>query len=81
MVLYFQLMKGTTPIPIRLSAETIRRLESVAETTHLGDRSAVMKLCILSFLDFIEANKITTLPVDWRTILEEADGRRKKKQE
>lgn len=65
----------SSPIPVRLSDETIERLERVAE--RIGTtRAGVIKLCLKSFLDHFESNGgRSALPVDWPQILSSLDGR------
>ncbi len=57
------------PIAIRLSDETLKRIDHVVAKTNLGDRTAVIKLCLLSFLNNFEKSSKTTLPLDWDEIL------------
>jgi len=59
------------PFAIRLSDEVLKRIDHVAETTNLGDRTAVIKLCILSFLEHYESRGKTILPLDWNQILDD----------
>jgi hypothetical protein len=61
--------KTNKPIAIRLSDETLERIDCVVTKTNLGDRTAVVKLCLLSFLNHFEKASKTTLPLDWNEIL------------
>lgn len=63
------------PISVRLSPEMIARLKRVADSMHLENRAAVIKLCVSSFLDDYEKGGYTTLPLDWGAILKDMDGR------
>ena len=63
------------PIPIRLSFEMIERLENVAKKMGLDSRTAVIKMCVLSFLEDFEKNGVAGLPLDWRKIIHDLDGR------
>jgi metal-responsive CopG/Arc/MetJ family transcriptional regulator len=58
------------PIAIRLSDEVLARIDNVVETAHLGDRTAVIKLCLLSFLSHYETQGRSVLPLDWNNILQ-----------
>lgn len=61
------------PIAIRLSDEVLARIDNVVETAHLGDRTAVIKLCLLSFLSHYETQESSALPLDWNNILQTLD--------
>lgn len=68
-------MAETKPIPIRLTDDTLKRLDRVAERTGLGNRASVIKLCLSSFLDYIEKEGITSMQPGWSDILSNLDGR------
>ena len=68
-------MSEGKPIPVRLSEEIISRLDSVAKSSGLANRTAVIKLCVGSFLDHFEKTGTSALPLDWKEILREQDGR------
>lgn len=59
------------PIAIRLSDDVLVRIDKVVETAHLGDRTAVIKLCLLSFLDHYETKGNAVLPLEWGAIMQE----------
>ena len=68
-------MSQSMPIPIRLSFDMIKRLEDVAIKMGLSSRTAVLKMCVQSFLEDFEKNGVAGLPLDWRRIIHELDGR------
>lgn len=68
-------MNRAKPIPVRLDEETIERLKKVTELMHLKNRSDVIKICINAFLDYFEKNGEAVLPLDWKEILRNKDGR------
>ncbi len=72
---YDAFMAETKPIPVRLSAEMIDRLDRAATKAHLSNRSEVIKLCISSFLEYFEGNGVAALPLDWKEMLRDLDGR------
>lgn len=41
----------------------------------MDNRSDVIKLCVSSFLEHVEAHGKIALPLDWRDVLREMDGR------
>ena len=63
------------PLSIRLSFEMIERLENAAKKMGLGSRMAILKMCVQSFLDDFEKNGVAGLPLDWRKIVHDLDGR------
>ena len=67
------------PIAIRLSDEVLDRIDNVVETAHLGDRTAVIKLCLLSFLSHYEKRSSSALPLDWNDILQKMETSSAKK--
>lgn len=68
-------MAKTLPTSLRISESLLRRVDEAAE--RLGStRAGVIKLCLSSFLDHFEDNGgIASLPLDWKEIIEESDGR------
>lgn len=68
-------MSEAKPIPVRLSEEVIKRLDAVALKSGLDNRTAVIKLCIGSFLDHFEKAGTAALPLDWKEVLKIQDGR------
>lgn len=62
------------PIPVRLTPDTIARLDGVAGVAGL-DRSDVIKLCLSRFLDELDANPAELLNRDWKSLLKKQDGR------
>ncbi|MFO7870041.1 MAG: ribbon-helix-helix domain-containing protein [Kiritimatiellia bacterium] len=68
-------MTASKPIPVKLSEGLVQRLDRVSEKTGLGNRSALIRLCLRSFLDYYEKKGKVSLPVNWREILEWEDGR------
>ena len=69
-------MSDSRPLPIRLSSETIHRLDVATRSLNLGNRSQVIKLCLLAFLEAFERDSHAVLPLNWRRVLAAADGRR-----
>lgn len=63
------------PIPVRLSFEMIKRLENAAKKMGLSSRTAVLKMCVESFLEDFEENGVAGLPLNWRQIIHDLDGR------
>ncbi len=63
------------PIPVRLSDETIARLDRAAAKLGLDNRTDLIKLAINSLLRHIERSGRLQLPVDWRDLLDDMDGR------
>ena len=68
-------MAETKPIPVRLTPEILARLDNVADKTGLGNRAAVIKLCLSSFLKYIEKEGISSIQPGWAEILSDLDGR------
>lgn len=68
-------MRESTPIPVRFSLEIIQRLENAAKKMNLGSRTAVVKMCVASFLEDFEKNGVAGLPLNWRQIIHDLDGR------
>jgi hypothetical protein len=68
-------MRKSMPIPVRLSFDMIERLEKCAAKLGLPSRTALLKMCVTSFLDDFERNGIAGLPLDWRKIVRDLDGR------
>ena len=67
-------MANTKPIPIRLSFDTIARLEAAAKK--IGNSSAgITRFCIETWLKHFEATGEASLPVNWEKLLAEQDGR------
>jgi hypothetical protein len=63
------------PTLVRLQPDMIARLDSVSEKMGLFNRSAVIKFCLQTFLAYFEKHGESKLPLDWREILHETDGR------
>jgi hypothetical protein len=63
------------PIPVKLTEELIARIDRVSEKIGLHNRSAVIKFCVSTFIDHFEQHGETSLPLNWREILRELDGR------
>lgn len=69
-------MSEGKPIPVRLSEDLIKQLDRVTNDVHLGTRTDLIKLCLVSFLDYFEKNKEAKLPLDWKEMLDDLDGRK-----
>lgn len=65
---------ASKPIPVRLTDSQIARLQAVAD--RMGtNRSHVIKLCLLAFLQRFERDGLSMLPPDWDDQLRSMDGR------
>jgi hypothetical protein len=62
------------PIPVRLSAELIRRLDAAAALLHTN-RAAVIRLCADTFATHVLEHGTATMPPDWIKLLPPIDGR------
>lgn len=69
-------MAITKPIPVKLSDEVIQKLDKISESTGLNNRSSLIRLCLQSFLDYFEKHGEAALPLNWREILADNDGRK-----
>jgi len=69
-------MSESKPIPVRLSDDLIKQLDRVTNEVHLGTRTDLIKLCLVSFLEYFEKNKGAKLPLDWKEMLGDLDGRK-----
>lgn len=69
-------MASTKPIPVRLSDDVIKRLDSCAQKIG-NNRAALIKHCLSAFLDSYEKNGSVILPLNWEEIVENQDGRTK----
>lgn len=67
-------MAASRTLPLRLTGETIDRLDRIAARLGLT-RSGVIKFCTQSFLDDFERHGTAILPLNWRDILHSYDGR------
>lgn len=68
-------MPEQKPIPVRLSDEVTSRLDEVAKSIG-SNRAALIRLCTTTFLDYLDKVGVAGLPMDWRAIIAESDGRR-----
>ena len=68
-------MKKDAPVSVRLSLEIIRRLDQAAENIGLGNRTSLIKMSVSSFLDYFDRHGMTGLPLNWKEILHDLDGR------
>jgi len=75
--------KKDTSIQLRMPSELKEELTEVAMLYNdtpsglarfLGDRTAVIKLCLLSFLEHYESRGKTTIPLDWKQILDDLNN-------
>jgi hypothetical protein len=67
-------MSGSRNIPIRLTGDVIKRIDRIAERFGMT-RSGVVKFCTQSFLEEFESSGKSALPINWREILHNLDGR------
>lgn len=65
---------AATPIPVRLTAEQIQRIDAVARKLGIS-RTGVIKMCLSAFLQRFERDGLSMLPTDWESILRDQDGR------
>jgi metal-responsive CopG/Arc/MetJ family transcriptional regulator len=63
------------PIPVTLSPEIIARLDRVSAQSGMNNRSAVIKFCLSTFLDYIEEHGVRGLPANWEEMVKHHDGR------
>jgi hypothetical protein len=61
-------MARKRPIPVKLSQETICRLDRAAQSV-LINRSDVIRMCIGAFLRDFEARGRSSIPTDWQTLI------------
>lgn len=65
---------ATSPIPVRLSAVLLKRLDQVG--VRLGvPRTQVIKMCLMAFLQRFEREGLGMLPPDWEDQMKQLDGR------
>jgi hypothetical protein len=62
-------------LPVRISSAMWKRIAACAARSGMTGRTAVIKMCLYTFLDFFEKNGAASLPPNWREILAEQDGR------
>ena len=75
-IVYRLVVADTDPIPVRLEKSVIARLDKVAAKIG-NNRTGVIRLCLMTFLDYFEEHGSVSLPVDWPGILKAQDGRTK----
>jgi hypothetical protein len=63
------------PIPVRFTETMLRRIDLVAAKAGLPNRTAVIRLCLLLFLDALEKNGYRLPGVDVDSLLKHHDGR------
>ena len=68
-------MRSTKPIPVRFSTAILRRLEDAGQRIGLGNRTQVIKMCVLLFLEALEKNNYRIPGLDIKDILKQNDGR------
>lgn len=67
-------MAATKPIPIRLGADTIKRLDKAA--ARIGNnRAGIVRFLVESWLEEFERTGKAELPVQWKKIIAATDGR------
>jgi predicted DNA-binding protein len=70
-------MRVTKPIPVRLGAEILGRLDAAA--AKIGTtRAGIIRFCTDTWLRHFEESGIASLPPNWREIMENFDGRTNK---
>lgn len=65
----------TKPIPVRLTQAMLDRLDHAAKETGLANRTAVVKLCLVLFLDALERNRYRIPGVNVEELIRDLDGR------
>lgn len=70
-------MKGSKSIPLRLNAETYRRLVEVDAALGVGNKSLLIKLSLEALLRAVARDGEIVLPMNWREIGRTLDGRYK----
>lgn len=68
-------MAPSNPIPVRLTDELLARIDAVLSVTGIQTRSAFIKFCVVTFLDYYEKHGNAALPPDWEAILKGQDQR------
>jgi hypothetical protein len=66
---------GTKVIPVRLSPDILTRLEGAAVKMHAQNRTDVIKFCISTFLEHLEAKGESYMPANWQMIVRDLDNR------
>jgi hypothetical protein len=67
---------ATKPIPVRIPAEWLPRIDSVAK--RLGtNRARLIAFSGQTFAEYFEKKGVTSMPPDWADILASMDGRRR----
>lgn len=67
---------ATKPIPVRIPAEWLPRIDSVAR--QLGtNRARLIAFSGQTFAEYFERKGVTSMPPDWSDILANMDGRRR----
>jgi predicted transcriptional regulator len=64
----------TSPIPVRLSKDTIIRLDRVAQAIG-SNRAAVMRMLVEQWLGHYESKGKAVLPVNFEDVMKQLDGR------
>lgn len=72
-------MSCKKPIPVRLSKGVIDQLDRTASAIG-SSRAALIRLCVVSCLDYFDTTGKVMLPLDWKQIIDETDGRRNSKE-
>jgi hypothetical protein len=65
----------TKTLPVRLPPEVIARIDAVAKSSGINNRTAIIKFCVSTFLDHIEAEGKSAFPPNWKEIIKRLDGR------
>jgi len=68
-------MSEGKPTPVRLTDETLQRLDLAAKKMGLGNRTSLIKMSITSFLEYFEQTGMAGLPLNWKEIIHKLDGR------
>lgn len=74
LVIYKAIVAETSPIPVRLSADLIERLDKMADQIG-SNRAALIRFCTQTFLEHFEKRGVAALPPDWEQILAQTDNR------
>lgn len=65
----------SSPFPVRLQGQLIKRIDQIAAQSGLT-RSDIIRLCLNRFLEDFEANPAELMNRDWSQVLNKFDGRK-----
>lgn len=74
-LVYGSSMSPSKTLPVRLSDDLIARLDAAAKKSEIPTRTDVIKICLTAFLRSFEAHGKICLPIDYKEIVKQEDGR------